>query len=292
MQRVSFNPDTFQAGGLPTNVDVVVIKATAEWFDYGKGIPPAAALMVTVQCSATGEVYEPQSYTIGDGWSPLSTADGFIPSVGSSKTAINPNSNAGVFLKSLKDVGVPSSLLDSGYTTSLVGIGFRMVRKPVKELGIVDNSTPKTDAKGRVREREIAIATKLNFLPGETANMPAAVPPPTQQAAPPVPAAPASPTAPPPPPAGIPQAAAPEGESTVIPGVPDAIVTIAANLIKTKIEDYKGKTPQASKTTLMGQLLAPNSGVPANFRNGLLGGLDNPTFQILSGLVVGPAGTF
>lgn len=160
-QSASLRPDTWTAGGLLDDVDVVLDSLEfCEW-DYQGTIPqPVFALAVTMKPEDGGDDYT-QYYSAGDlkNWVPSKDRKKAIQ-VGST-SGLNANCNAALFLTSLYNSGFPEEKAsDSVDVFEGCRVHVNRVAQP-KRAGLVRQQG--------TREATILLVTSLLSLPGEKA---------------------------------------------------------------------------------------------------------------------------
>lgn len=158
----NLNPETFlEGGGLIDDVDVTVLEARFESFDYnGKAEEPIPALKLKVQAADT-EVEQYYSMGAMKDWIPSEDGKQLL-AVGSA-TAIRLSSNGGIFLKALVDAGFPADKLGDDISI-LEGMQCHMIQVPEPE-----RSMKKTEAQ---LEREKKFGPKTILVVSEVQTLP------------------------------------------------------------------------------------------------------------------------
>ncbi len=161
-QAVSLVPDTFTMGGMLDDVDVRVVSARFESFDYnGQADEPVCAIALSMIPVDDDDAEErTQYYSMGGNLSkftPSSDNKRAIP--GKEGTAINKGSNAALLLSNLVTSGFPADRLGAGDISVLDGciLHVNQIAAPKRSGG---------DKKFEAKEgKTILIPTKVVALP-------------------------------------------------------------------------------------------------------------------------------
>lgn len=158
---VSLNPEHAISGGLLDDVDVEIITARFEIYDYeGKG-DPAPVLLLKLKTEDGEEHKEALSVGKIADWQP--SDDGKELQAVGNATSLRDKCKAILFLQSCASAGFPPDKLEPGDASVLDGLGFHALRVTVDYRGL----EKKRDAQGREMDFTVLNCSKINYLPGE-----------------------------------------------------------------------------------------------------------------------------
>lgn len=164
IKYASLDSDTFVegGGGILNDVNATIVKARFVMFDYQGKSEPAPAIMFTLQPEDGDE--QEQAWSLGStqDWRP--SEDGrYILLINPNKTdaKLNKNSNGGILLHSMKEKGVPGTIL-AGDISKLEGMKCHWVQIPdTRNL----TKGKKTGKDGKQYDKTILVVSTVVSLP-------------------------------------------------------------------------------------------------------------------------------
>lgn len=132
--KLSLNPETFVAGGLITDDNVIIRDNSFTTFTYPNGIQTVA--WVAKIEKSDGDIVE-QVFSIGSPDDFQATEDGKSIEIrpDSKKTALSASCNFAYFAKSLCDAGFNAADMDEGFTDKINGMSLHVVSKSLGKQG-------------------------------------------------------------------------------------------------------------------------------------------------------------
>jgi|SRR5882757_4353334 len=252
-QAASLNPDDFTQGGLLDDMDVTFLECRFTEWDYnGTADKPALCLLVTMEYDDQGEAKtQEQYYSAGDLSRFIPSEDGKRAISVAGARGLNSNTNAALLLKSVIEQGFPVANFGDGDVSAMDGMQCHINRVPQpKRGGAIQN----VNSQGF--EKTVAIVTKINLLPGETAPVKGKAAPPVNKA-------------------GLAKPGAGRGIARQAPAVeaPDDLSDEAAGILTQVLADKNGSVKKASVAGASFKHLAGNEN-----RSGILQLLADPEF--------------
>jgi hypothetical protein len=159
---VSMNPDDFTQGGLLNNVDVRVVAARWERFDYqGKSNEVPAMRFDLLPLDGSSQETA-QWWSAGDlkDFEPSEDAMTLEPVSTDSPSGIRNNTNWAIFLKELVNLGVAKARLSSGRADLFVGMEMHVTRKKIEDKD--------KGSGGTMERKDTLVPTRIIKLPWES----------------------------------------------------------------------------------------------------------------------------
>jgi hypothetical protein len=160
---LNLDPTTYVKGGLIDDVDVEIISAEFELFDYGGNSAAVPALKLNMRnlADSTDEV---QHYSCGALKDFEPSDDGMFMKPTGSATGFRSTSNFGIFMNSLGDTPFPMNRLNGQPISILNGLKVHVVRR---EVAGRKDMPGKEEKKEGDRKPTVLIISKLISLPWE-----------------------------------------------------------------------------------------------------------------------------
>ena len=162
IKGASLNPDTFTAGGLPDDIDVIFNKLRyVDDFDY-QGAIPAPILAVKLDYVTRDGEEGTQHYSAGDLKRLIPSGDGkrAVPVAGKDSATIIQTSNLAQLVLSIVNAGfAKDKLTDDISQFEGMGVHVRRVAQ-AKKAGLKQEE-------GK-REQQVMVVSEILWLPGET----------------------------------------------------------------------------------------------------------------------------
>ncbi len=161
---LNLDPTTYVKGGLLDDVDVEVLGAEFELFDYGGNSASVPALRLDLR-NLSDSSDESQHYSCGNLKDFEPSEDGMYMLPTGSAQGFRSTSNFAILITSLAAHGFPTAKLAGQPISVLVGLRFHAVRK---EVAGRDGLSGKEEKKDGDRKPTVLVCSKLISLPWDT----------------------------------------------------------------------------------------------------------------------------
>ena len=167
----SLDPEDAISGGLFDNHTVTFGNCHFEMFDYNGTQDPSPVLSIDMMPEGGDEVYT-QKYSVGKAmfWTPTDDTK-WIKPLTETEREIRKNSNVNYFMKSLKEGGMPMTLLKDRDVSAMNGLKAHVMRKEIAGRDDLQQGKETTrrgaDGKEYKKDNKILLVERVISLPAE-----------------------------------------------------------------------------------------------------------------------------